>query len=86
MNSGNFGRFSSGLGLDAAPMWGLHYMEQPSGDPKTSEDIEVKTVKECSFQVEGLTMEQGTCTFYGACRYQGQDYMYQVNALIVEIK
>ena len=58
-------------------------MEPPIRDPTTSEVIEVKKVKDCSFQVEGLTMEQGTCTFYGACRYQGQDYMYQVNGLIL---
>ena len=76
--SGNFGRFSSGLGLDAITVWGLHYMEQPSGHPKPLEETTVKKAKECIFEVEGLILEQGTCTFYGACRYHGQDYMYQV--------
>ena len=40
---------------------------------------EVKA-KECFFHVEREKQDVGIgmCTSYGACRYQGQDYMYQV--------
>ena len=75
---GNFGRFSSGLGLDSAPVWGMQYTGQPGVDPNIQEETTVQKAKECVFEAEGLTMKEGTCTFYGACRYQGQDYMYQV--------
>ena len=37
-------------------------------------------VSSCSFSVKKIGWENGVCTYYGACRYQGQDYMYQVCA------
>ena len=35
-------------------------------------------VSSCSFSVKEIGWENGVCTYYGACRYHGQDYMYQV--------
>ena len=74
--TGNFGRFSSGIGVDSIPIWGWNHNGQAAGgDPATPEKT---AARKCLFEVQGLTMGQGTCTLYGACRYQGQDYMYQV--------
>ena len=73
--------FSSGLGLDSAPIWGMHYSGQAEEEPTQEVEVSRQTVKgakQCIFLVEGETREIGSCTFYGACRHQGQDYMYQV--------
>ena len=75
--SDNAGMFSSGLGLDSAPVWGMQYTDQV-GEDATQGEVRVQPARECFFNVEGHTREVGSCTFYGACRYQGQDYMYQV--------
>ena len=32
----------------------------------------------CTFSVKTKTIETGFCTRFGACRFQGSDYMYQV--------
>ena len=32
----------------------------------------------CSFSVKKISLEDGFCTSYGACRFREQDYMYQV--------
>ena len=68
--------FSPGLGLDSGPVWGMQYTGQV-GEARV-QPAKVQEAKECFFNVEGQTREVGSCTFYGACRYQGQDYMYQV--------
>ena len=35
-------------------------------------------LRPCSFKATTQRLESGTCTWYGACRFQGRDYMYQV--------
>ena len=79
---GDLGRFTSGLGVDSGPIWGWNDIGEPAGDhSKTLEQHTPESVakaKVCFFEVQGLAKKKGKCTVYGACRYQGQDYMYQV--------
>ena len=35
------------------------------------------SLSHCSFSVKSATIEEGVCTSFGACRFQGHDYMYQ---------
>ena len=35
-------------------------------------------LRPCSFTTEVKNYEAGVCTYYGACRFQGHDYMFQV--------
>ena len=71
--------FSSGLGLDSAPAWGL----QTEMAPKQEEQVTFQSdrkANDCYFLMEGQTREVGVCTYYGACRYQGLDYLFQVKS------
>ena len=43
--------------------------------PKTTSGIPLKP---CSFKANTQRLEEGRCTWYGACRFKGRDYMYQV--------
>ena len=45
----------------------------------SQESNEAKTRKlhPCSFSFEKMNREDGICTHFGACRFQGTDYMYQ---------
>ena len=45
-----------------------------SNDRQTSK---AGNVKECSFSVEKVASETGICTYFGACRFHGEDYMFQ---------
>ena len=33
--------------------------------------------KPCSFTKLKIGLEEGICTYFGACRFQGEDYMFQ---------
>ena len=74
--------FSSGLGLDSAPAWSLfHHSHQTELAPVQEEEVTLhsdRKANDCYFLMEGQTREVGVCTYYGACRYQGHDYMFQV--------
>ena len=81
---GDFRRFSSGLGVDFGPEWNLDRahlsyigdsQQEGQQDKKDSMD---DTAGECILEVPGQIEVEGTCTEYGACRYHGHDYMYQV--------
>ena len=45
--------------------------------PKTTTGSGIP-LRPCSFKATTQRLEAGTCTWYGACRFQGRDYMYQV--------
>ena len=36
-----------------------------------------KQLKPCSFSYREMGLENGICTHFGSCRFQGADYMYQ---------
>ena len=35
------------------------------------------SLRPCSFGLAEMGLEEGICTYYGACRMAGKDYMYQ---------
>ena len=35
-------------------------------------------LRRCTFKATTQRLEAGSCTWYGACRFKGRDYMYQV--------
>ena len=37
-----------------------------------------------SLKAQTQRLEAGTCTWYGACRFQGRDFMYQVRFNILD--
>ena len=39
--------------------------------------LNAKKLSPCSFIIEEASLEPGVCTYSGACRFQGEDYMYQ---------
>ena len=51
----------------------LHTLEQ-LGEANAAD----RRMAECSFKIRKMTLEEGVCTYYGACRFQGHDFMNQV--------
>ena len=51
--------------------------------PRSSKYSSTVGVSSCSFSVKKIAWENGVCTYYCTCRFQGQDYMHQVNGASV---
>ena len=47
-------------------------------EEKSKNIINTKYIRQCKFLVNEIEQERGICTSFGACRFQGEDYMYQV--------
>ena len=45
---------------------------------RSTGQLSTRSLSSCAFSVKSISLEDGFCTYYGACRLRGQDYMYQV--------
>ena len=44
---------------------------------KNPKQDKIMSLRPCSFGLAEMGLEDGICTYYGACRMAGKDYMYQ---------
>ena len=51
-------------------------------NPRSAEQLSTSSLSPCAFSLKSISLEDGFCTFYGACRLRGQDYMYQVGVFV----
>ena len=54
-------------------------------NPRSAEQLSTSSLSPCAFSLKSISLEDGFCTYYGACRFRGQDYMYQVGFYLQEL-